>query len=144
MYPYRVTGYQDPLSLKVFFSHPSVNLSSFINLVAKVQIFIKLFMYVLSHGCLLRSYKVFFHLHTWFCLSCVFTCSGCKCLFVVYALFSWKAWCYESYLVSHDVSIYCMMEFTDPYGRYYELPFRYQYRILDIILLELVFFVTSS
>ena len=42
-------------------------------------------------------YKVFFHLHTWFCLSCVSTPTGCKCLF-------------ESFLVSHDVSIYCMME----------------------------------
>ena len=30
--------------------------------------------------------------------------SGCKCLFVVYAS------CYEYFLVSHDVSIYCMME----------------------------------
>ena len=29
---------------------------------------------------------------------------GCKCLFIVYAS------CYESFLVSHDVSIYCMME----------------------------------
>ena len=47
-------------------------------------------MYVLSHGCLLSSYKAFFHLHTWF--------------------FSWEASCYESCLVSHDVSIYCMME----------------------------------
>ena len=31
------------------------------NLVAKVQIFIKLLMYVLSHGCLLISYKDFFN-----------------------------------------------------------------------------------
>ena len=31
-------------------------------------------------------------------------CNGCKCLFIVYAS------CYESCLVSHDVSIYCMME----------------------------------
>ena len=30
--------------------------------------------------------------------------SGCKCLFIVYAS------CYESCLVSHDVSIYYMME----------------------------------
>ena len=80
-----------------FFLHPSTSLSSFINLVAKVQIFIKLLMYVLSHGCLLSSYKVFFHLHTWFCLSCVSTPTGCKCLL-------------EYCLVSHDVSIYCMME----------------------------------
>ena len=71
MYPSGVTGYQDPLSLKAFFSHPSVSFSSSINLVAKVQIFIKLVMYVLSHGCLLSFYKVFFHLHTWFYLSCV-------------------------------------------------------------------------
>ena len=44
------------------FSHPSVSLSSFINLVAKVKIFIKLIMYVLSHGCLLNSYKAFLHM----------------------------------------------------------------------------------
>ena len=67
-------------------------------------------MYVLSHGCLLISCKAFFHLHTWFFLSCDFTSSGCKCLFLVYAFFSWEASCYESCLVSHDVSIYCMME----------------------------------
>ena len=30
--------------------------------------------------------------------------SGCKCLFIVYAS------CYESFLVSHDVSIHSMME----------------------------------
>ena len=87
-----------------------MSLSSFINLVAKVQIFIKLLMYVLSHGCLLSSYKAFFHLHTWFYLSCVSTPTGYKCLFVVYAFFSWEASCYESCLVSHDVSIYWMME----------------------------------
>ena len=40
-------------------------------------------MYLLSHGCLLSSYKAFF---------------------------SWEVSCYESYLVSHDVFIYCMME----------------------------------
>ena len=67
-------------------------------------------MYMLSRGCLLISYKAFFHLHTWFCLSCVSTPTGCKCLFVVYAFFSWEASCYESCLVSHDVSIYYMME----------------------------------
>ena len=42
-------------------------------------------------------------------MSCVLTSSGCKCLFV-YAFFSWEASCYESCFVSHDVSIYCMME----------------------------------
>ena len=110
MYPSRVTRYQDPLSLKAFLSHPSMSFSSFINLVAKVQIFIKLLMYVLSHGCLLSSYKVFFHFHTWFFLSCDFTSSGCKFLFVFYAFFSWEASCYKSCFVSHDVSIYCMME----------------------------------
>ena len=61
-------------------------------------------MYVLSHGCLLNSYKAFFHLHTWFFPSCVLTSSGCKCIFVVYAS------CYEYFLVFHDVSIYFMME----------------------------------
>ena len=110
MYPSRVTGYQDPLSLKAFFSHTSVNLSSFINLVAKVKIFIKLIMYVISHGCLLNSYKAFFHLHTWFFLSCVSTMTSYKCLFIVYGFFSWEALCYKSCLVSHNVSIYCMME----------------------------------
>ena len=67
-------------------------------------------MYVLSHGCLLNSYKVFFHLHTWLCMSCDFTSNRCKCLFVFYAFFSWEAACYESFFVSRDVSIYCMME----------------------------------
>ena len=76
-----------------------------------VRIFIKILMYVLSHGCHLSSYKFFFHLDTSFFLSCVSTPTGCKCLFVVYAFFfSWEASCYKSCLVSHDVSIYCMME----------------------------------
>ena len=110
MYPSSVTGYQDPLSLKAFLSYLSMSLSSFINLVAKVNIFIKLIMYVLSQGCLLNLYNAFFHLHTWLCMSCDFTSSGCKCLFVVYAFFSWKASCYEYCLVSHDVFIYCIME----------------------------------
>ena len=70
----------------------------------------KLLMYMLSHGCLLSSYKAFFHLHTWVCLSCVLTSNGCKCIFVVYAFFSWESSCYECFLVSHDVSIFCMME----------------------------------
>ena len=38
------------------------------------------------------------------------TPTGCKCLFVFYAFFLWKASCYESFHVSRDVSIYCMME----------------------------------
>ena len=92
--------------------------------------FIKHIMYVLSHGCLLISYKAFFHLCTWFFLSCVLTSSGYKCLFVVYSFFPWEASCYKSCLVSHDVSIYCMMELLT--------FFRSQYSILDIILLELV------
>ena len=90
-------------------------------------------MYVLSHGCLLSSDKAFFYLHTWFYLSCVLTSNGCKCLFVVYAS------CYESFLLSHDVSIFCMMELRN--------SLQYRYCILDIILLELVFpffLVTSS
>ena len=33
-----------------------------------------------------------------------------KCLFIVYAFFLWEASCYESCVVSHDVSIYYMME----------------------------------
>ena len=112
MYPSRIIGYQDPLSWtfsKVLLEQ-SESLSSSINLVAKVQIFIKLLMYVLSHGCLLNSYKAFFHLHTWFFLSCVSTPTGCKCLSIVYDFFSWESSCYESCLVSHDVSIYYMME----------------------------------
>ena len=95
-------------------------------------------MYELSHGCLLSSYKTFFNLYTWVCMSCVLTSSGCKFLFVVYAFFSWEASCYESCLVSHDVSIYCMLDLVDPYGRYYGLPFRSRCCILDIILIELV------
>ena len=45
-------------------------------------------MYVLSHGYLLSSYKVFL------------TSGGCKCLFEVYAFFPWEASCYE----------YCMLD----------------------------------
>ena len=82
-------------------------------------------MYVLSHGCLLSSYKALFNLHTWVCLSCVLTSSGCKCLFVVYSLFLWEAPCYEFCRVYHNVSVYCMMDLAYPYGRYYGLPFRY-------------------
>ena len=100
----------------------------------------KLLMYVLSHGCLLSSYKAFFNSHTWFCLSCVLTSSGCKCLFVVYAFFPWEASCYESCLVSQDVSIYCMLDLVDPFGIHYGLPFRSWYHTLDIILLKLVLF----
>ena len=118
MYPSRVVGYQVPLSLKAFFSNPYVSLSSFIKLVAKVKIFIKLIMYVLSHGCLLNLYKAFFHLHTWLCMSCDFTCSGCKCLFVAYALYP------------------TMFPSTAWWN--YELPFTYRYCILGIILLELL------
>ena len=64
----------------------------------------------------------------------------CKCVFVVYALFLWEASCYEYFLVSHDVSIYCMMDILDPYGVHYEIPFRSRHHILEIILLELVLF----
>ena len=86
-------------------------------------------MYVLSHGCLLSSYKAFFHLHTWLCMSCDFTSISCKCFFVDYAFSLWEASCYESCFLSHDVSIYCMME----------LWTSLQVSILcpDIILLEL-------
>ena len=41
--------------------------------------------------------------------------------------------CLLSFLVSHDVAIYYMLDLVDPYGRHYGLP-------LDIILLELVLF----
>ena len=87
-----------------------MSLSSFINLVENIKIFIKLIMYVLSHGCLLNSYKAFFHLHTWFYLLCISNPTSYKCLFIVYAFFLWESSCYESCLVPHDVSIYCMME----------------------------------
>ena len=78
-------------------------------------------------------------LHTWFCLSWVLTSSGCTCLFIVYAFFPWESSCYGSCLVSHDVAIYCMLDLVDPYGRYYELPFRSRCRILYIILFLLPF-----
>ena len=113
--------------------------SSSINLVAKVKIFINLIMLALSHGCLLNSYKAFFHLHTWLCMSCDFTSISCKCFFVDYAFSSWEASCYESCFVSHDVSIYCMMELWT--------SLRVSILRPDIILLELVFhffLVTSS
>ena len=61
-------------------------------------------------GVFLSSYKVFFHLNTWFFLSCVSTPTGCKCLFIVYAFFPWEASCYKYCIVSHDFSIYYMME----------------------------------
>ena len=51
--------------------------------------------------------------------------------------------CYESCLVSHDVSIYYMLDLVDPYGRHYKLPFRSRHFILGMILLELVFFCHS-
>ena len=56
---------------------------------------------------------------------------SCKCFFVDYAFSSWEASCYESCFVSHDVSIYYMME----------LWTSLQVSILrpDIILLELIF-----
>ena len=57
-----------------------------------------------------------------------------------YAFFLWEAACYEYCLVSHDVSIYCMLDLVDPHGIHYELPFRSRYCILDIVLLELVLF----
>ena len=62
-------------------------------------------MYVLSHGCLLSSYKAFFHLHTWFFPSCVLTSN---------AFFPWETSCYEYFLVSQDVSIYYMLDLADP------------------------------
>ena len=65
---------------------------------------------MLSHGFLLSSYKSFVNLYTWVLLSCVLTSGGCKCIFVVYAFFLWKSSFYESFLVSHDVSIFYMME----------------------------------
>ena len=55
---------------------------------SSLYVIFKLLMYVLSHGCLLSSWKAFFNFHTWVYLSCVLTFSGCKCLFVVYA-FCW-------------------------------------------------------
>ena len=150
MYPSRVTGYQDPLSLKAFL-HPSVSLSSSIGFhlqpVAKVKILIKLLMYVLSHGCLLSSYKVFFHLHTWFCLSCVSTPTAYKCLF-------------ESCLVSHNVSIYYMMELQTSlhvsilhprhHSSWTDLPFllgyffiSWSFSINDVIAFIILFFILN-
>ena len=51
--------------------------------ICELVIFFKLLMYVFSHRFLLSSYKAFF---------------------------LWESSCYKSCLVSHDVSIYCMME----------------------------------
>ena len=47
--------------------------------------------------------------------------------------------CYKYFLVSHDAAIYCMMDLVDPYGRYYRLPFKSRWYILDIILLGFFF-----
>ena len=60
----------------------------------------------------------------------------CKCLYVFYAFFLWEASCYECCFISHDVSIYFMLDLVDPYGRHYRLPFRSRHRILDIIPLD--------
>ena len=102
MYPSRIIEYQDPLSWTF--------LKFLLTPICELLIFFKLLMYVLDHGCLLSLYKFFFNLRTWVCLSCASTPTGCKCIFTVYAFFSWESLCYESCLVSHDVSIYCMME----------------------------------
>ena len=56
-----------------------------------------------------------------------------KCLFIVCAFFLWESSCYESFLISHDAAIYCML---DLYGRHYRLPFRSRHHILDIIPLD--------
>ena len=79
---------------------------------------------MLSHGYLLSSYKAFFNLSTWGYLSCVLTTIRCKCIFLVYVFFPWEALCYKSFLLSHDVAIYYLLDIADPYGRYYRLPFR--------------------
>ena len=50
----------------------------------------------------------------------------------------WEASHYEFFLVSHNVSIYYMIDLVDPYGRHFGLPFRSWHRILVIIILELV------
>ena len=89
-------------------------------------------MYVLSYGCLLSSYKAFFHLHTWFFLSCVFLVVSNVSL----------------YSIPHatNIALYPMM-FPSIAWWNYELLFRYLYCILDIILLKLVFpflLITSS
>ena len=107
--------------------------------------------YTIQESCL-DIHLVYFPLHDYF--QCKYGPNGsvphhrCKCLFVVYAFFLWESSCYESFLVSHDVVIFCMLDLVDPYGRYYGLPFRSRYRILDIILLELVhsfpFFLAAS
>ena len=78
----------------------------------------KFLMYVLSHGCLLSSYKSFFNFHT-----CVLSSGGCKislrslCLLSMTSLVLWIfpyiPWCFH------------FLDFVDPYGRYYRLPFRY-------------------
>ena len=88
-------------------------------------------MYVLSHGCILNSYRAFFHLHTWFFLSRVSTPTGYKCLFVVYAFFSWES-------RATNLALYPTI-FPSTAWWNYELSFMYRYCILDIILLELVF-----
>ena len=118
-----------------FFSHPSVSLSSFINLVAKVTIFVKLIMYVLSHGCLLNSYKAFFHLHTWSC--------HVTSLLVAINVSSYSMPSFHEKPCATNLALYPMM-FPSTAWWSYELPFTYWYCILDIILLELVFHCSSE
>ena len=64
-------------------------------------------------------------------------------LHVSCAFFLWEALCYESFLVSHDGAIYCILGLVDPHRRHYEIPIRSRHCILDTILLELVFFYHS-
>ena len=115
MYPSRFTGYQDPLSwtFSKKNSAPIYDLVIF-NPVAKVKIFITLGDLQAPYVCvipwlsseLVQGLLSFAHMIM--PVMCIY--SGCKCLFIVYAFFSWEASCYEYFLVSHNVSIYCMME----------------------------------
>ena len=60
----------------------------------------------------------------------------CKRFFIIYPFHLGEATCHKYFLLSHDVSIYYMLDLVDPYGRHYKIPFRSRHRILDIIPLD--------
>ena len=103
MYPSRVTGYQDPLSFESILLTPICELVILYQPCSKGS-----YLHQAPHVCvipwvsseLVQGLLSFAHMIL--PIMCIYR--GYKCLFIVYAS------CCESFLVSHDVSIYCMME----------------------------------
>ena len=138
MYPSKIIGYQDPLS----WTFSKVHLTPICELVILYQPCSKISnLHQAPHVCVIPwvSSELVQGLHTWFCLSCVSTPTGCKCLF-------------ESCLVSHDVSIYCMMELRTSlyvsirYPRHHsswaDLPFLHgRFCTNDVAVFIILFFI---